>query len=98
MEKQILILALVSGEHLMGEVTESNGAYICADIVQIVTQDVGDGKAQMGFFPYMPYADHDRGIDIPTNLASIAFPSESLENHYKERFGKIITPQSKIIV
>ena len=100
MDKQILILALSSGEHLLAEVNESNGAYVCMNAMQILSQpDEENGQMRMGLVQYLPFADPDGGIAIPTNMASIALPSNELKNHYSERFNLIITPPvSKIIL
>lgn len=99
MENVVLILGLVSGEHLIATVEERQGAYLCSNVLQIVTDpDVNTGQVRMGLMPYMPYADPDSGFAVPTNMAIMAVPSEDLLNHYNERFAKIITPSTKIIV
>lgn len=98
-EKDLLILALSSGEHIIAEVGESNGAYICTNALQILSElDQETGQFRFGAVPYLPFADQDGGIAIPTNMASVAIPSSELKSMYSQRFGLVYTPPSKIIL
>lgn len=93
-EKDVLILALSSGEHLLTQVEASNdGSYLCSGVLQIMSDmDTSTGQMRMGLVPYLPFADPDAGIAIPMTMAAIAIPSADLKNHYAEKFGLIITP------
>lgn len=96
MSNDILILGLVSGEHIMGEVEERNGAYFVSDVVVILSEpDQATGKMRMGMMPYMPYAQN--GVMVPAATTILASPTEELRNYYSEKFGKIITPSTSII-
>lgn len=98
-EKEILILVLSNGDQLLTEVIEANGAYVCGDVLQILTRnDEQSGQVSMGLVPYLPYSDSTAGLAIPTNMAAVAFPGTELRNHYAERFGKIITPPAQKII
>lgn len=92
----ILIVILPSGEHIIGDVIEKNGAYVVTDPLQILSQpDEASGQMRVGFVPYMPYSGGS--FIIPTGVTGIAEPTEELRGYYSEKFGKIITPTSKII-
>lgn len=95
----VLILKLNSGEELLTEVLEKNGIYLCSDVLQILSYpDEESGQLRMGLMEFMPYANKEGGVAIPTNMAIIAIPSDDLLNKYQEKFGKIITPSSKKII
>lgn len=87
----ILILVLANGDQLLAETTESGGAYVCANVLQILTRaDESTGQMSMGMMPYLPYATGD--IAVPTFSTTVAIPNQELLNHYSRQFGKIITP------
>lgn len=94
----ILILKLADGTEIIATTNqqEESGAYICRDILTIMVTVDESGRGQMGLMEFMPYADKKAGFAIPHSMASITLPSEQLLNHYKERFSKIILPDSKI--
>lgn len=97
--KNILILGLMTGEHLLATVDERQGAYLCTDVLQILAEpDPETGVYRMGFTQYMPYADQSGGFAIPTNMCIIAMPTEEMKNFYSEKFGLIITPPTPKII
>lgn len=99
MEKETLILILNNGDQLIASVHEQNGAYVCEDVLSIIVQpDQESGRMQMGLIGYLPYADMSAGIAIPTHMVIIAVPGNDLKTHYNQKFSKIITPTSKIIL
>jgi pyrrolidone-carboxylate peptidase len=92
-----VILKLNDGTEILATAEEKNGVYICTDVLQIVSEpDATTGQMRMGFMEFMPYSSGQ--IAIPTNMAILTTPSEDLDNFYREKFGKIITTQSKIIL
>jgi hypothetical protein len=100
MEKTILILGLMSGDQIVCEVEERQGAYLCSNVLQILVQpDETSGQMRMGLMEYMPYADPDGGLAVPTNMATVSMPGKDLRDHYCDKFKLIITPpQQKIII
>lgn len=97
--ENILILGLMTGEHLLATVDERQGAYLCTDVMQIIAEpDPENGSMRMGFTQYMPYADQSAGFAIPTNMCVIAMPTEEMRKFYSERFGRIITPPTPKII
>jgi hypothetical protein len=95
----ILILGLTSGEHILATVTETGGAYLCFEVLSIISNtDEKTGEMRMGLMPFMPYADPAGGFIVPTMMATVAIPSETLVRHYKTIHGKIITPPEQKII
>ena len=88
---EILILVLSNGDQLIGNVVEQSGAYICTDVLQILTDVDQSGSMRMAAVPYLPFASKD-GIAIPSATTIIATPGQELLDNYNSRFGNIITP------
>ena len=93
-EKDVLILALSSGEQLLAQVEASNdGSYLCSNVLQIMSDmDTENGQMRMGLVPYLPFSEPDAGVAIPMTMAAIAIPNAELKKHYAQKFGMIITP------
>ena len=95
----ILVLVLANGDTIIGEVTESGGAYLVVSPLQILTQpDEETGQVRMGIVDYLPFCNTEAGIAIPTSTAVVAIPGEELITHYNTRFSKIITPPTPKII
>ena len=93
-----LILGLPSGEHILCDVEERQGAYLCSNVLQIISERDDKNGVRMGLMPYMPYADPEGGLAVPTGMAIIAVPSVELKRHHENAFSKIVLPDSKIIL
>ena len=97
-EKALVILALSSGEHILTEAVEVEHSYVCSNALQILSEmDRASGQISFGVIPYLPFADAEAGIAIPTNMAIIAIPSEDLRRMYSERFSSVYTPPEQKI-
>ena len=96
MSNQTLIIKLLDGTELLCTAKENPGAYFCTDILQIITDIDENGNGRMGLAEFMPYADSDAGFAVPSSIACIALPNQELQDHYNKRFGKIITPPTKL--
>ena len=95
----LLILALSSGEHLLATVVESGNAYVCSNVLQILSDvDQESGQMRLGTVPYLPFADPDGGIAIPNTMASVAIPSKEMKEMYAKRFSLVYTPPTSIIL
>ncbi len=94
----VLILVLPNGDQLLAETDQAEGAYVCTNVLQILTRgDETTGHMSMGLVPYLPFSAGD--IAIPTFSTIVAVPNDELKNHYAKQFGKIITPpEQKIFV
>jgi len=98
-ESQISILALISGEHIIADVTTSEGFYFCTKPMQIGGEpDPATGVMKMGIGDFMPYADPAGGFAVPINMAILALPREQLLNAYQKATGSIFTPPSQKII
>ncbi len=95
----ILLLKLNDGTEIIAttEELENRNVYRCVDVVQIVTR-AENNQMTIGLVPFMPYADSDAGVLIPTNMAMLAIPSKELLERYNKIFSKIIVPESKIVL
>ena len=83
----VQLLKLVSGEELLGRVSsDDNGVYTVTMPVTIV-QD----ENNMGFQPFMPYADSDSFQIAGVNIILAVNPTEALKDYYI----KSITPQEE---
>jgi len=95
----ILVLVLANGDQILGEVTETAGAYLMVNPLQILTQpDESTGQMRMGIVEYLPFCKTEDGIAIPTGTAVVAIPGDEILAHYNQRFGKIITPPTPKII
>jgi len=98
-DSQISILALISGEHIIADVTTAEGFYFCTRPMQIGGEpDPTTGVMKMGIGDFMPYADPAGGFAVPINMAILALPREQLLNAYQKAVGVIITPPTKQII
>lgn len=95
---QILVLSLVTGEKLIGEVSDGDGVYLCGNLMEIVSKVDDSGNGRLGMSPYLPYCDGSLGFIVPQAMAIVAMPGDSLKNHYSEKFGLIITPPVQKII
>ena len=98
-EKELMILALSSGEHILSEVVLEEYSYICSNALQILSDvDHESGQIKFGVIPYLPFSDQEAGFAIPTNMAIIAMPSQDLRRMYSERFSLVYTPPEQKII
>lgn len=101
-QANIQILKLTDGTELIATIEEAIEAphvYLCTDILQIVSQpDPKSGQMNLALADWMPYADKTQPAIIPSSIAIVAFPSEDFTNHYRQHFGRIITPSKKLIL
>lgn len=97
-ESAILILVLSDGTQLLATTSVSEGAYMCTNVLQILNHVGDDGQVKTGLQEFLPYAEPTGGLAIPTNMAMIALPKDTLKNFYSEKFGLIITPPEPKIV
>ena len=97
--EDILVLVLANGDTVIGEVSETGGAYLVKNVLQILTHsDPESGQLNMGIVDYLPFCDTSQGLAIPTSTAIVAIPGEELLAHYNKRFGKLIAPPTPKII
>lgn len=103
-EKTVMMIKLISGEEILGEVDEKtvlyNGRVSVRNPDRIILQpDPKTGQLGIILLDFIPYAkDKDHTIDINDN--AIAFKSDvapELAKNYKERHSSIIMPTQPIV-
>ncbi len=94
------ILRLRSGEDIMGDVLESIGHEYKIENPAVI-MPVGrneDGAMQMALSPWMPYSTTTE-FTIPVDfIVTVAEPTEDILGSYSSMYGKIVTPNKKIII
>jgi hypothetical protein len=84
-EQSVMIFRLNSGEELVSEYKKIEGAYTLTYPALILPG--GQGKIVLA--PFMPYAEHEDGIDIPDrSILFCVVPHENLLDEYNDHFGK----------
>jgi hypothetical protein len=97
----IKVVRLISGEELMGSVSElsdGSGLHI-KNVCQIVASysDTTTATARVGLSPFMPYSQSSDGIDLKNHyIGFIVDPVNELTNEYNQVFGSgLVLPPSK---
>jgi hypothetical protein len=89
----IKIVRMVSGEDVMAEVTTNGSSLSFTNAVVLIP----DQNNQISFIPYAPFVQGDT-VTVPNDKTIyVADPDESITEHYKKLFSKIVTPSSQII-
>ena len=95
----IKVVRLISGEELMGFLTETADGWHLKNVCQIVTSytDTTSATARVGLSPFMPYTKTTDGVDLKHSYVGfIVDPVNELTNEYNQVFGSgIILPPSK---
>lgn len=91
---------LVTGEEIIGTITEETPEEVnLKNVLIVATQYTQDGKASIGFVPFMPYIPKDSIIKIKTEKVIFSNDVDDIMiNQYNSVFGKIVTPSKKLIV
>lgn len=92
----IKIARIATGEELICDVTElTGGRYILKDVAILIPTEAN----QLGLAPFMAYSNASEGIEMnPEFIMFMVDPVEGLLNQYKTMFGKVLTPEKKIII
>jgi hypothetical protein len=99
----VKIVRLVTGEDIMGEVTDSSATMPISikDPVRVVVlpNKLDPKTPQVGFAPWAEFSD-DKSFSIDkSKIVCIMTPIKEFVQQYKTMFGGIIpAPQSKLIV
>lgn len=91
----IKVVRLSTGEELITTVETKEGYYHLTDTAILIPTQ----QNSLGLAPFMSYCDTSKGFDLqPKDVMFMLDPINQLKGQYNEMFGKIVTPQSKIIV
>lgn len=87
----VKVLRLISGEEIMGDVSEKeDGTIYIKDVCQIATSyaDTTTATARVGLAPFMPYTKSSDGITVAKSYVGfIVDPVNELTNEYNKIFG-----------
>ena len=96
----IRIMKLITGEELLGDVTDQGLTYSIknAVIVALVPSRANPQQPSIGLAPWMPYAENDPVIIAKQHVVYDAKPVKEMVNNYNSIFGGIITPPKTLLV
>lgn len=92
-------LKLTTSEEVIGEVVgDTADSITLKNVVVVAIQPGPDGRAALGFLPFMPYLGKDKSITI--KLANVIVSEEvddQMANQYNSVFGGIVVPPKTLI-
>ena len=89
---EIKLIRLTSGEELIAKTEQIDNGYIIKKPAILIPA----GKDQLAFGQWLPYANIDDGVKIPSEfVVFVVDPVEELMNQYNSSFGSgIVVPPS----
>ena len=88
----IKIIRLISGEELIGDWDEET-KIITNPVVMVPI-----AKAQLGFQPWIPYAEEEEVPLKEQHIVVVLTPDNKLQNEYNKIYGSgLVVPDEKII-
>ena len=88
----IKVIRLVSGEELIGDWNEEK------NIIDNPVIMVPIAKSQLGFQPWIPYAEEEEVQLKEQHIVVVLTPDNKLQNEYNRVFGSgLLVPEEKII-
>jgi hypothetical protein len=103
MAANVKILRLVSGEELLGEVTDSSPiptSVIIKNPVRIVVMPnkVDPKTPNVGFAPWAEFSDDKTFTIDKSHIIAIINPIKEFVNQYNTMFGGLVVPSSNLIL
>jgi hypothetical protein len=93
----IKIMKLSTGEEIIADViSQTEDTITVQDTLAIMLKPANDGFTY-GFIPWVPMVEGDKEISL-AHVVFLGDPAEDARNAYANMFGKIITPEKKIII
>jgi len=95
----VVALKLTTSEEVVGELVDDHAKSIeLKNVVLVAIQPGPDGRAALGFLPFMPYLGKDKHIKFPkTNIIVQEEVDDSMANQYNSVFGGIVVPPKQLI-
>ena len=92
-------LKLTTGEEVIGEVVgDFIDSTVLKNVVLVAIQPGPDGRAALGFLPFMPYLGKDKSITFKTaNILVSEEVDDQMTNQYNSVFGGIVVPPKQLI-
>ena len=95
------VVRLISGEELMGVISDTGESYKIKDVCQIATSyaDPTSATARIGLAPFLPYTTAKDGIEIKKDMILfVVDPVNELINEYSKVFGSgLVLPETNTI-
>ena len=99
MASEILICRLITGEDVIGKITEGSKVItIHKGYVIIPTQSAKGQPIQLMMTPYAPYSDGDIVEVNADKVVSITKPKEHIKQNYIGSTSSIVTPGKKQLI
>lgn len=92
-------LKLTTSEEVIGEVISETEDYtVLKNVVVVAIQPGPEGRAALGFLPFMPYLGKDREIKFKnSNVMVSEIVDDQMANQYNSVFGGIVVPPKTLI-
>jgi hypothetical protein len=99
MKMTVKALKLTTSEEVVGEVvSETDDAVALKNVVVVAIQPGPDGRAALGFLPFMPYLGKDKTITFSAkNIILCEAVDDQMANQYNSVFGGIVVPPKQLI-
>lgn len=101
MAVNLKILRLVTGEEIMGEITNETDTKVTLKNpvrVIVVPNKADPNNPSVGFAPFMQWSD-DKELTLNLNhVITTVSPITEFVNQYNGMFGGLVVPNSKILV
>lgn len=97
----ISCIKLVSGEELVGDVTNTlQGEVQISQPLMVVIMPTGQGSFQVGLAPYLPYTEEKTFVYRKESVILQFEPNLQMQNQYKEMTGQgivIASPKIELV-
>lgn len=92
-------LKLVTSEEVLGEVVYETDEFVSLkNAVVVAIQPGPDGRASLGFLPFMPYLGKDKVVRFEKNKIIVEEEvDDQMANQYNSVFGGIVVPPKTLI-
>ena len=86
---EIKLVRLVTGEELLSRCENTATGVIVRDPMILVPM----GQGKLGFAKWLPYANTDKGVEIPSNYVMFVLePDSELSNQYLSASSGLLVP------
>ena len=95
--KNIKIMRLVTGEDIIGNISESQGLITIKKAFVIIPMQATPGKpVQLVLSPWQPYTDDKEIVIDDSKVITITSPKDDIIKSYESHTSEIITPSGLI--
>jgi hypothetical protein len=94
----VKVIKSITGEEVVGDVTETAIGYVVENPVLVVMQRMQNGETGLGFVPYIPYTAEKKVEFVAANVVHVLEVDDSMRNQYNTIFGGIVTPPKQLLI